>query len=536
MSKEEKAKKELEHLIRSRYSLIYIVSHEESRIVDIVNSIAAKLQMNHFYWTNSQGFKSDTVSMGLINEDSERNLKDARSMLDWIGKNRGLQKNIDSSEIYSLLDFHPFIDEIGVKRLLRDISARFRTENRTIIFISPVLSLPVELEKEVTVIDWPLPDKVILEEIFQQVFLPVEERCASIKTHRPLYPKMIEAALGLTSNEAENVFVKTTVQLTEDNELNPIESILGEKKQIIRKSGFLEFFESDVTIEDVGGMNVLKRWLSQRYKAISKEARLFGIFEPKGILLIGPSGVGKSLVVKTVGNLWKIPILRLDVGRVMSSFVGESESNILTVQKIAESVAPCVLWMDEVEKGFAGSQSSSQCDAGTMAKVFGSFITWTQERKSLVFLAATANNIQNLPPEFLRKGRFDEIFAIDLPNLEERIAILEIKIKKSGRDPQKFNCKQLAETIEGFSGAEIEGGLNSALLQAFDEGRELMADDIADEFRQITPLSVVMEPEIKAIRSWIVGRGKLASEPEKKNEEADTTTRQRHEPMLIKPR
>jgi len=291
--------------------------------------------------------------------------------------------------------------------------------------------------------------------------------------------------------------------------------ILAEKEQIIRKSGVLEYYHTDETIDDVGGLDLLKQWLTKRRKAFGEAAREYGLPQPKGLLLIGVQGCGKSLTAKAVAHLWQLPLLRLDVGRIFSGIVGSSEERMRRAISTAESIAPVVLWLDEVEKGFSGTQSSSFSDAGTTSRVFGSFVTWLQEKESPVFVIATANNIQLLPPELLRKGRFDEIFFIDLPSCEERRQITAIHVAKrlrEGRATEEFDIEGIANETSSFSGAEIEQAIVSAMYDAFDDGqRPFTTEDVLRAVRETFPLAVTMREQIDELREWAADRARPAS-------------------------
>jgi SpoVK/Ycf46/Vps4 family AAA+-type ATPase len=319
--------------------------------------------------------------------------------------------------------------------------------------------------------------------------------------------QILKSALGLTMDEAENVFAKSlVVKKTFDPEL-----IISEKEQIIRKSGILEYFHSTERIENVGGLENLKEWVKKRTRAFTEKARDYGLPQPKGILLIGVQGCGKSLTAKAVASLWKLPLLRLDVGKIFSGIVGSSEANVRRALNMAESIAPTILWIDEIEKGLSGVQSSGQTDSGVTARVFGSFITWLQEKESPVFVIATANNIEIMPPELLRKGRFDEIFFIDLPSIDERKEIVRIHLKKRGRDPAKFDVETIATKTNGFSGAEIEETVISAMYDAFAEDREIKTDDLLKAVEKTVPLSKTMKEKVDAIRNWARTRAVFAS-------------------------
>ena len=285
--------------------------------------------------------------------------------------------------------------------------------------------------------------------------------------------RLVQACLGLTETEAGNAIAKAVVQANGALDGRAVEAVTAEKQQIIRKSGLLEFYDNSERMDNVGGLDVLKEWLRKRVRAFGDEARAFGLPEPKGILLVGVQGCGKSLVARSVANAWRLPLLRLDVGRLFASLVGSSEENLRQAIRVAESISPVVLWVDEIEKGFSGVGSSNVSDAGTAARVFGSFITWLQEKQKPVFVIATANDVSQLPPELVRKGRFDEIFFVDLPSAQERVDIWRIHLLKRNRDPGQFDLGVLAMASEGLSGAEIEQAVIAGLYEAFDRGRPL---------------------------------------------------------------
>jgi SpoVK/Ycf46/Vps4 family AAA+-type ATPase len=290
-----------------------------------------------------------------------------------------------------------------------------------------------------------------------------------------------------------------------------VPGVLAEKKQIIRKSGTLEYYEYDTGLETIGGLKTLKDWFRRRKNAFTDRARDFGLPAPKGILLLGVQGCGKSLCAKALSAAWRQPLLRFDISRIFSSLVGSSEGNIRQATMLAESVAPAILWVDEIDKAFSGVQSSAFSDSGTTARVFGGFITWLQEKKAPVFVIATANSVEHLPPELLRKGRFDEIFYVDLPTAEERREIFGLHIKGAKRDPGRFDLEALAQNSEGFSGAEIEQAVVAGLYEAFDTGSELSTQDILNALRVTAPLSKTMAEPIAAMRLWAKGRARPAS-------------------------
>jgi SpoVK/Ycf46/Vps4 family AAA+-type ATPase len=409
--------------------------------------------------------------------------------------------------IFIFKDLHPFRDSPAVTRCLRDAIASFRDTQKTILLMSPVQEIPVELEKEVVVLDFQLPTMGELNQVLTQEL--TQSKSATITTETR--EKLLKAALGLTRDEAEKVYRKARVvagQLTDDE----VDIVLSEKKQLIRRNGILEFMEVDETIDSVGGLEELKHWLTQRSNAFTERAREYGLPQPKGMLILGVPGCGKSLIAKTTSRLWGLPLLRLDLGRVYDgSTVGRSEANLRNALRTAESISPAILFIDEIDKAFSGSTGSSDSDGGTSGRIFGTFLTWMQEKTSPVFVMATANRVERLPSEFLRKGRFDEIFFVDLPNEEERKEIFRIHLQKRRRDISRFDLDQLTKVCEGFSGAEIEQGLISAMYEAFAQGREFTQLDIIAAIRATLPLSKTMNEQVTALRDWARQRARPAA-------------------------
>lgn len=398
-----------------------------------------------------------------------------------------------------------------VIRKLRDLAHRLKKSFQTIFILSPAINIPPELEKEITIFDFPLPGHDELKELIDNIEYNLKNReDVEFSLSDGEKEKLIDTVTGLTYEETERVLAKSIVM---DKKLSAedINVVLEEKKQIIRKAGLLDYYQTDEKIADIGGLDLLKDWLTKRRSAYTKEAADFGLPWPKGILLLEIPGCGKSLTAKSVSSLWGMPLLRLDMGRLFGSFIGESEENMRQALRLAESIAPTVLWIDEVEKGLSGVKSSGSSDAGTTARVFGSFVTWMQEKTSAVFVVATANDISLLPPELLRKGRFDEIFFVDLPNLEERKKIFQIHIKKRGRQPKNFNLNLLAEKSANYSGSEIEQAIISALFDAFYNKQDLTTEGILRALQETVPLSVTMKEDIDYLRSWAKTRARYAS-------------------------
>jgi SpoVK/Ycf46/Vps4 family AAA+-type ATPase len=325
--------------------------------------------------------------------------------------------------------------------------------------------------------------------------------------------EIIHALLGLTLSEAENVLAKTLVR-HRGLGLTSVDVILTEKKQIIRKSGLLEYYDAQEGMDSVGGLDALKAWLNKRAVGFTERARECGLPAPRGVLLLGVQGCGKSLVAKAVSQLWHLPLLRFDVGRVFGSLVGSSESNVRRAIQVAESIAPSVLWVDEIDKAFRASRESSASDGGTSARVFGTFLTWLSEKKSPVFVVATANDVSHLPPELLRKGRFDEIFFVDLPAPAERQEIFRVHLRKRNHDPGKFDLGLLAERSVGYSGAEIEESIISSLFDGFYEQKEISTESLVSSLRETVPLSKTMSEDVERLRRWADGRAREATSPE----------------------
>ncbi|MDX2065002.1 MAG: AAA family ATPase [Fimbriimonadaceae bacterium] len=494
------AAREIEVLIRAKYPILYIVSWEERRVEESVQRVSQSLSRTLHTWTVTQGLRPPISRPGLNAPRAGGTLPGELEVLAQIHE-------APEYTAFLLRDFHPYLKDYRVVRLLRDLALRLRGRTQTLILSGPVLTLPSDLEKDVTVIDFPLPTAEEIDETLTRVQAAVREN-ASITAEVPpdLRERLVKSAQGLTQDEIESTFARSLVE----KRAFDVDVVLEEKKQIIRKSGLLEYYEPDSALKDVGGLEELKEWLGQRSQSFTDKARAFGIPAPKGILLLGVQGCGKSLTAKAVAALWNLPLLKLDVGRIFGSLVGQSEENIRKAIRVAESVAPCILWADELEKGFAGA-SGGVSDSGTTARVFGTFLTWMSEKKSAVFMIATANDVTSLPPEMLRKGRFDEIFFVDLPDRAEREEIFRIHLAKRNRDPGQFDLVKLADVTDGFSGAEIEQVVVGALHLAFFADRELGQEDLVAESDAVVPLSEMMREDISELRDWAKLRTRPAS-------------------------
>ncbi|EDX76578.1 MAG: AAA family ATPase [Coleofasciculus sp. D1-CHI-01] len=489
---------EISILIQAQYPLIYLVTSEEERTERAIAMIAQNKnqQRRVFVWTVTHGI----VEYGQSRHITQHNTVSPEAAVQWVIQQK-------EPGIYIFKDLHPFIDSPATTRWLRDAIASFKAAQKTIVLMSPMQQVPIELEKEVVVIDYPLPDLTELNQVLSQQLEKTKGRRTTTETRE----KLLKAALGLTRDEAEKVYRKAQVKAGRLTEAE-VDIVLSEKKQLIRRNGILEYIEEDETIDAIGGLEELKRWLKQRSGAFTERAREYGLPQPKGMLILGVPGCGKSLIAKTTSRLWGLPLLRLDMGRVYDgSMVGRSEANLRNALKTAESISPAILFIDELDKSFAGSSGSADSDGGTSSRIFGSFLTWMQEKTSPVFVMATANRVERLPGEFLRKGRFDEIFFVDLPNKEERQQIFKIHLSKRRRDIERFDIEQLATICDGFSGAEIEQALIAAMYEAFAQDREFTQLDIIAAIKATLPLSRTMTEQVTALRDWARQRARPAA-------------------------
>jgi ATP-dependent 26S proteasome regulatory subunit len=498
---------ELDVLIRARYPLIYLVTWEEQRVDALLASLAESHGKALFTWS---------VTQGLCRLDDGRTASKADGSTD-PGAALAAVEKLAEPALVVFKDFHPYLNDAAVIRRMRELARTLKSTFTTMMLVSPVLNIPPELEKEISVLDVPLPGIEDLLKLLREIVSVVREgKRAVIDLRNEDVEPLLKAALGLTLFEAENAFAKAIAQ---DQRLDAtdIQLVLAEKRQVIRKSGLLEYCSTNESFACIGGLQNLKAWLDQRTAAFTERARQFGLPAPKGLLLLGVQGCGKSLTAKAVASQWHLPLLRLDMGRIFSGLVGSSEENMRKAMRVAESIAPAVLWVDELEKGLAGIGSSGTTDSGVTARVFGSFLTWLQEKTAPVFVVATANRIDSLPAELLRKGRFDEIFFIDLPTAIERAQIFTIHLQRFGRNPDSFKVEELALRAEHFSGAEIEQVVVSGLYAAFAEGVELQQRHLVTALSETMPLAVTMREDIAHLREWARTRTRPAStsEPER---------------------
>ncbi|PYY32821.1 ATPase [Curtobacterium sp. MCBD17_030] len=514
-------------LFRARFPLLYVETFEEARALVEIRAVASDPELMRtvrplYVWSNSRGVQGPD---GVV----QKNTADPRAAIDWIAKQ-------DAAGVYVMLDFHAYLGDDrrpadpGLIRALRDVAASFQTgaSARALIFVAPILRIPDELDKDITLVDFALPTEHEIRIVLDDMIAANIGGRIRVEVDEVGRERLAKAALGLTLNEATNAFARAMVDdgvLRNDDVL----VVMEEKKQAVRKAGLLEYVDIDFTLDDVAGLQNLKRWLGKRNNSWLAEAAAYGVSSPKGVMMTGVPGCGKSLTAKAIAAAWELPLLRLDIGRVFSGLVGSSEQNMRAAIRTAVASAPCVLWIDEIEKGFSGVSGGG--DSGTSSRVFGSFLTWMQEKTEPVFVIATSNSVDTLPPEFLRKGRFDEIFFIDLPTRVERREIWRLHLAKrlkgsaAGRlDITEMLLDELADASDGYSGAEIEQAVVAALFDAFGERRPLQADDVVRAVGNMVPLSVTQAEQIARTRSWAASRAVAATaEEDRTSDEALVT-------------
>lgn len=414
--------------------------------------------------------------------------------------------------VFILKDFHRHMDDPVVVRRLRDVGQKFSANRRTVILTAPELTVPAELATLVEYFDLPLPDRDRLHEIIKETFTRLS-KTYSLKRQLDVagVDAMSANLRGLTEEEAERAISQALVTRYA---LCPetVTDVLEAKKQLLRHSGMLEFVEASDNMAAVGGLENLKHWLGQRRGAWEDSAREFGLEPPRGMIILGVQGCGKSLCARAVAGEWKLPLVKFDTSAVYDKYIGETEKRIRKVFQVAEGLAPCVLWIDELEKVFAGSgPDSASADAGVSSRLLASFLSWMQDRKSAVFVAATCNNVTVLPPELIRKGRFDELFFVDLPNRTERKQIFSIQLAKRKRNAAEFDLDKVATAAKGYSGAEIDAAVQGAMYAAYSEKKALSTQHLLNAIAQTVPLSTTRAEEIAALREWARTRAVPAS-------------------------
>ena len=492
--------KRLDLMIRARYSLLYIVGAEEEPVEAVIAQVALQVTPARrvLFWDIVRGWEDNGSGKGSV-----------MAALDRISKTA-----VEEYTIFVLRDLHPVLKypyterNAPVVRELRNLTRELKRSKKTIVLTSHALELPEELKEEVTVIDFPLPNFQEIDHLISHVVAKPEQ----LQVTGLAREQLVKACQGLSRARIGRVLAKALAAKQQINE-SDIDGVLEEKQQAIRQTGILEFFNSKESLKNVGGLENLKQWVKMRQDAFTDEAHRYGIPNPKGVLLVGIQGTGKSLSAKTIASEWRLPLLRLDTGRLFGGIVGESESRVRQMIELAEAIAPCVLWIDEIDKAFGNIISGGDGDSGTSRRVFGSLITWMQEKTSPVFIVATANNVRILPAELLRKGRFDEIFFLNLPSELERQDIFQVHLQRLRPTRlREFDLGVLAKRAENFSGAEIEQVVIDGLHRAFGtfvngQRRDLTTEDILRSIEDTVPLAAIARSQIEDLKRWAAEAG-----------------------------
>ncbi len=485
---------EFDLLLRARYPLIYIPTREEERVEATIAQSAKRQGGRAVYiWDFVDGYQGNPNDTGF----GRRNPLQALEFIEKLPAT--------APAIFVLRDFQRFIEDVAVSRKLRNLSRLLKSQPKNVVLISAQISIPDELSEVITVLEFPLPRQDEIHEEVERLLVATGHALES----RAL-DDLVRSCQGLSIERIRRVLARAIVTHGE-LKADDIELILEEKRQTIRQTQILDFYPATETIADIGGLDNLKDWLLRRGGAFSERARQYGLPHPRGMLLVGIQGTGKSLTAKAIAHHWHLPLLRLDVGRLFAGLVGESESRTRQMIQLSEALAPCVLWIDEIDKAFAGVDGRG--DAGTTSRVFGTFITWLAEKTSPVFVVATANNVQSLPPEMLRKGRFDEIFFVGLPSQEERRAIFSVHLARlRPHNLKSYDLDRLAYETPDFSGAEIEQTIIEAMHIGFSQNRDFTTDDILEAASQMVPLAQTAREQIQFLQDWAAaGKARLAS-------------------------
>jgi SpoVK/Ycf46/Vps4 family AAA+-type ATPase len=485
---------ELTLFLKARYPIIYINTIEEDRIEYVIRkNIKTNLNRSIYSWDFVDGYTNNPNNEGF----AKRNPLQALELVERL--------NSETPALFLLKDFNRFLTDLSISRKLRNISRILKLQPKTIIIIGSELNIPIELQDLITVLQFQLPSESEINQELERLI-----NSLNIKVEPQLFENLTRACQGLSLERIRRVLSKIIATYkTIDN--NSIAVLLSEKKQIISQTEILEYWSVNKKIIDLGGLDNLKDWLKKRKTAFGVQALNYGLPTPRGLLLVGIQGTGKSLTAKAIGNDWQLPLLKLDVGKLFGGIVGESESRLRQMINVSETISPCILWIDEIDKAFSNVESKG--DSGTSNRVLATFISWLSEKTKPVFVIATANNIDLLPLEIIRKGRFDEIFFLDLPKQEEREEIFKIHLQEFRPNTfQGFDYSKLAELSESFSGAEIRQSIIDGMYHAFYEKREVTTDDICMAIEEIIPLAYLESDQMLKLQNWASsGRIRLAS-------------------------
>ncbi|WP_414548625.1 AAA family ATPase [Anabaena sp. CCY 0017] len=488
-------REEFKLLLRARYPLIYIPTYEEERVETAIREEAANQGNRPVYtWDFVDGYQGNPNDAGF----GKRNPLQALEFVEKLPAS--------APAVLILRDYHRFLDDVAIARKLRNLARLLKSQPKNVVLLSPRIAIPDDLTEVLTVVEFPLPAAAEIKTEVERLLQSTGSNSLSGK----ILDDLVRSCQGLSMERIRRVLARA---IASHGELQPedVDLVLEEKRQTIRQTQILDFYPATEQISDIGGLDNLKDWLLRRGGSFTDRARQYGLPHPRGLMLLGIQGTGKSLTAKAIAHHWHLPLLRLDVGRLFGGLVGESESRTRQMIQVAEALAPCVLWIDEIDKGFSGLGAKG--DAGTASRVFGTFITWLAEKTSPVFVVSTANDIQALPPEMLRKGRFDEIFFVGLPTQDERKAIFNVHLSRlRPHNLKSYDIDRLAYETPDFSGAEIEQTLVEAMHIGFSQNRDFTNDDILEAASQIIPLARTAVEQIQQLQEWAAsGRARLAS-------------------------
>lgn len=487
-------KEELLLLLRARYPIIYVSTFEEERVEQVIADTAQQLSNRNVYiWDFVDGYQGNPNDAGIARRNPLQALEHIEKLPE------------SAAAVFVLRDYYRFLEDVAISRKLRNLARRLKSQAKNILLLAPQVQIPDDLAEVITVIEFALPDVHEIQSEVARLLGSLNVRLSSKDLDA-----LVQSCQGLSIERIRRVLARG---IAAHGTFRPedIDLVLEEKRQTIRQTQILDFYPAKEQISDIGGLDSLKDWLLRRGNAFSEKARLYGLPYPRGLLLVGIQGTGKSLTAKAIAHHWHLPLLRLDVGRLFAGLIGESESRTRQMIQIAEALAPCILWIDEIDKAFAGVDGRG--DSGTSSRVFGTFITWMAEKTSPVFVVATANNIQSLPPELLRRGRFDEIFFVGLPTQDERKAIYEVHLSRlRAHNLQNYDLDRLAYETPSFSGAEIEQAIIEAMHIGFSQGRDFTTEDILEAASQIVPLARTAQEQVEALQAWAAsGKARMAS-------------------------
>jgi SpoVK/Ycf46/Vps4 family AAA+-type ATPase len=485
---------ELTLFLKARYPILYISTIEEDRVEYVIRkTIKTNLNRSIYSWDFVDGYTNNPNNEGF----GKRNPLQALELIERL--------NAETPALFILKDFNRFLTDLTISRKLRNISRVLKLQPKTIIIIGSELNIPKELQDLITIIQFQLPSEPEISDELNRLITSL-----NISVENQLFEDLTRACQGLSLERIRRVLSKI-IATYKTIDANSISVLLMEKKQIIGQTEILEYWSVNETIINLGGLKNLKDWLKKRQTAFGIKASNYGLPTPRGLLLIGIQGTGKSLTAKAIGNEWKLPLLKLDVGKLFGGIVGESESRLRQMISVAETISPCILWIDEIDKAFTNSENKG--DSGTSNRVLATFISWLSEKTKPVFVIATANNIDSLPLEIIRKGRFDEVFFLDLPQIDEREEIFKIHLQEFRPNSwQLFEYSKLAKLSDSFSGAEIKQSIIEAMYQAFYEKREFLTDDICNAINELIPLANLESEQMIKLQNWAIsGRIRLAS-------------------------